>query len=64
MSLMDYVKRGCPYCGEPCLLAIDRSIPEQQYIEDCPICCRPIVVSIQAPDPDQPADVTLRTEDE
>jgi len=64
MALIDYIERGCPCCGEPCLLAIDRSIAEQQYTEDCQVCCRPMIVTVVASDPDQPAQVTLRSEDE
>lgn len=63
MALLDYVERSCPYCGEPCLLAIDLSVTEQDYIEDCQVCCRPMRVSIQAADPQQ-LQVTLRSEDE
>ena len=64
MSLIDYIEQGCPYCGEPCLLAIDRSVGDQQYTEDCQVCCRPMVVNIHSPDPGQPAEVSLRSEDE
>ncbi|MGI9234767.1 MAG: CPXCG motif-containing cysteine-rich protein [Woeseiaceae bacterium] len=32
----------CPYCGESIDILIDRSEPEQSYIEDCQVCCRPI----------------------
>lgn len=32
----------CPYCGETVGILIDRSVPQQHYIEDCQVCCRPI----------------------
>jgi Cysteine-rich CPXCG len=32
----------CPYCGERIPVLIDRSVEQQQYIEDCHVCCRPI----------------------
>ncbi|TAL95669.1 MAG: CPXCG motif-containing cysteine-rich protein [Rhodanobacter sp.] len=36
----------CPYCGEPIEILIDRSVREQQYIEDCQVCCRPIMLGV------------------
>lgn len=36
----------CPYCGEPIRLLIDRSVGDQQYVEDCFVCCQPIVVTV------------------
>jgi len=42
---------GCPYCGEAISVLVDDSLPEQQYVEDCPVCCRPIVLDVTiAPD--------------
>ena len=26
---------------------VDRSVPEQVYVEDCYVCCRPILVSVR-----------------
>nr|WP_279537213.1 CPXCG motif-containing cysteine-rich protein [Aestuariicella hydrocarbonica] len=43
----------CPYCGEPIELIIDRSVPQQRYIEDCQVCCRPITVDIDLDTPDR-----------
>lgn len=40
----ELMRDSCPYCGELIELAIDCSIPEQQYIEDCQVCCRPIQI--------------------
>ena len=30
----------CPYCGEELEVAVDWSIPLQEYIEDCQVCKR------------------------
>jgi hypothetical protein len=38
----------CPYCWERIGVAVDTSVPEQRYVEDCSVCCRPIVVSCTA----------------
>jgi hypothetical protein len=40
----EFLKSQCPYCGETIELAIDCSVAEQEYIEDCYVCCRPIQV--------------------
>ncbi len=37
---------SCPYCGETVDLLIDQSVPQQNYIEDCPVCCRPINLNV------------------
>jgi Cysteine-rich CPXCG len=37
----------CPACGEPAALAVDTSVPEQSYYEDCPVCCRPMEVFVR-----------------
>ena len=37
---------GCPYCGEHIDVIVDGSLPEQEYVEDCPVCCRPHVLRI------------------
>jgi hypothetical protein len=36
----------CPHCWETISLAIDLSVPEQTYIEDCSVCCRPLTVHV------------------
>lgn len=53
----------CPYCGQYLQIAIDDSVQEQQYIEDCQVCCKPIVlwVSVAA---DGSIAVRARSEDE
>ena len=40
----------CPYCGEELCIAVDTSILEQRYIEDCQVCCRPISIEISIAD--------------
>ena len=35
----------CPYCWETIEIALDLSVEEQQYVEDCSVCCRPIVIA-------------------
>jgi hypothetical protein len=34
----------CPYCWETIEVALDLSVEEQQYVEDCSVCCRPIAI--------------------
>jgi cysteine-rich CPXCG protein len=29
-------------------LAVDTSVPEQTYYEDCAVCCRPMQVTVRA----------------
>jgi transcription elongation factor Elf1 len=36
----------CPYCGEQLEVAIDWSVAEQRYIEDCQVCCRPMELTV------------------
>lgn len=36
----------CPYCGETLDVAIDGSVGDQQYVEDCHVCCRPINIAV------------------
>ncbi|MDA1092064.1 MAG: CPXCG motif-containing cysteine-rich protein [Acidobacteria bacterium] len=62
---MDTATVQCPYCGEPLDVFIDRSVPRQEYIEDCQVCCRPmtLVVSVD-PDDDGAAYVDARSEEE
>jgi hypothetical protein len=44
-ALIQHEGISCPYCGEPIDIALDLSVDEQQYVEDCSVCCRPMVVS-------------------
>ena len=36
----------CPYCGESIDIAIDDSVEQQQYVEDCHVYCRPINIAV------------------
>ena len=36
----------CPSCGEPIDVAVDWSVRQQEYVEDCQVCCRPIVLTV------------------
>lgn len=47
MSLLDFVRRSCPYCGEPLEISIDPSAESQSYVEDCQVCCAPFVVTVE-----------------
>ena len=40
----------CPHCWETISLAIDLSITEQEYVEDCSVCCRPLTVHVRCDD--------------
>ncbi len=50
MNLLETKIISCPYCGELIELVIDKSIPQQTYIEDCEVCCRPIQLNILVED--------------
>lgn len=41
----------CPNCWETISLLVDCSVPEQDYVEDCPVCCRPFRIRIRTGDP-------------
>ncbi len=53
----------CPYCGARIELVIDRSVPFQEYVEDCEVCCRPMVLAVSVND-DESVSVDARDEDE
>jgi len=63
MSLMETVHIDCPYCGERIELAIDCSVGNQEYIEDCQVCCQPINVHVTVSDEGLPQ-VEARRDDE
>ena len=46
MSLLDFVERPCPYCGETLQISLDPSVEQQTYIEDCQVCCSPFEVHV------------------
>ncbi|MBT8270939.1 MAG: CPXCG motif-containing cysteine-rich protein [Bacteroidia bacterium] len=37
---------SCPYCWERISMLVDRSVREQEYIEDCEVCCNPIQLKV------------------
>jgi hypothetical protein len=49
-ALLHHESITCPYCWETIEIALDLSIDEQQYVEDCSVCCRPIVIAYRAED--------------
>ena len=64
MTLLELkeIKVNCPYCGEEFFSAIDTSIEQQDYIEDCQICCSPILFEVSTNDDE--AQVSVRRENE
>ena len=40
----------CPYCFSQVSILVDKSVKEQQYIEDCENCCNPIEFTINVDD--------------
>ncbi len=48
--MLEEVTVNCPHCGEDIILALDLSVPEQSYVEDCSVCCSPILVSYTVED--------------
>ena len=48
MEAISYQEVQCPYCGESIELAVDTSVGDQAYVEDCSVCCRPIEVRVVA----------------
>ena len=51
----------CPHCGEELEVAVDWSIPRQEYIEDCQVCCQPMILTVVI-DEHQSAVIDVRTE--
>ncbi|WP_229712590.1 CPXCG motif-containing cysteine-rich protein [Marivirga lumbricoides] len=37
---------NCPHCFQKISVLVDRSISEQEYIEDCEVCCNPLLLSL------------------
>jgi hypothetical protein len=48
--LIQHESITCPYCWETIEIALDLSVEEQRYVEDCSVCCRPIVIAYRAED--------------
>lgn len=36
----------CPYCGQQLEIAIDWSVMQQEYVEDCQVCCKPMILTV------------------
>ncbi len=53
----------CPYCGEQLEVAVDWSVCQQEYVEDCQVCCQPMLLRVTI-DEDQQALVDARKETE
>ena len=54
---------NCPYCGESLEIAIDASVRQQEYVEDCQVCCKPITLRIRIDAEGEPS-IEARGEDE
>ncbi len=54
---------NCPYCGESLEIAIDASVGQQDYIEDCQVCCKPIQFRIRI-SAEGTLSIDVRSEDE
>ena len=54
---------NCPYCGESLEIAIDASVSQQEYVEDCQVCCKPITLRIRIDAEGEPS-IEARGEDE
>ncbi|MGF1678256.1 MAG: CPXCG motif-containing cysteine-rich protein [Candidatus Methylacidiphilales bacterium] len=39
---MDFENAQCPYCGALNEVAIEPTLKDQQWVEDCTVCCQPI----------------------
>lgn len=37
----------CPFCGAGFPIAVDTSVPSQQFTTDCEVCCRPFEVTLE-----------------
>lgn len=37
----------CPFCGAAFQIALDTTIPAQQFTTDCEVCCRPFEVTVE-----------------
>jgi hypothetical protein len=47
---MESVIIQCPYCRQSIEVLVDRSVPRQEYFEDCEVCCRPMRLVVTAPE--------------
>lgn len=63
MSGLETAVLECPHCGERIELAVDCSLDQQEYVEDCSVCCRPITITVTALDGELVA-IDARRDDE
>jgi hypothetical protein len=61
MEMLKTVVVQCPHCWEPFEIVVDRSLAEQEYVEDCEVCCSPVVIRVASTDDDE-IDVEARAE--
>jgi hypothetical protein len=48
--LLETALLQCPHCWEQIEILVDRSIEQQEYVEDCSVCCNPILITVWSPD--------------
>ena len=41
----NYASVQCPFCGQPCEVAIDTSLAQSRFTTDCEVCCRPFEIT-------------------
>ncbi len=63
MNEIESVEIQCPYCWESFEIAVDCSIVNQNYIEDCQVCCKPIDMTIDLSNEEE-IKVMVRSENE
>lgn len=61
MEMLQSVMVQCPNCWEQFEIVVDRSLAEQEYVEDCEVCCSPVVIRVASTDDDE-MDVEVRAE--
>jgi len=62
-NLLETALLQCPYCWEQVEVQVDRSVEQQEYVEDCSVCCNPIVVTVWSSDnEDDPPRLEARPE--
>lgn len=64
MALLAPVAVQCPHCWETFETAVDTSVAEQQYVEDCQVCCQPLLFTVQVPFGSDSPQVQVQPENE
>ncbi len=44
----EFVTFQCPHCWQSIEIAVDLSVREQEYVQDCEVCCNPITIRVRA----------------